>query len=594
MNFSFKKLARITTGVALGLVFLAFLFQLGLGWAQIKGTKQLDWLPNSQIEDLYTPGGRSAQFAYNFGWQEPIRLSTRLDGVPAVMRVKLPVYGDDDFVLNGWLASRAEHLRPPRLEIYLNDQKIGDYIHLSYALLRGFFEIRIPRPMMAGSADNYLVIKSFAGGWKGRFLLIPHGFWRDWLPKTIPVTVMLSALFFKRIWLAPVCLVLVLFALYSYTLYPKTLGPMDGVVFDDANDYVWVIDNDVMIFKMQKHVLFFPVLHALYHGIGSLLFHETFFALSFSYVLIGALNGVLVCLWFRRLFVDWLLAWLATIVYIFSFSIWLYSSIYETYIFSSLLVSAALLSRSLAKPDVFWSRYLLPALFVVLAGLAHPPLLLLLGLLVVDLLISQNTVWKKLVQTVSLGLGVIFCFLVSMMTMRYIYHPSPVSRGFDNTTTSFIANVIQRYSAGSEMDWSNFGNVIYGQFVYAFGGFPYGYDWSAGWSGISQYLAMPAGWVFLICFSFLGLLALLGLLRSRAMWRRLLLLLALVLLPHLLFYWYFNPGEMLLYSAPLLAPILATLVRFSSAASGRLAKLAIFAFAISLLVQNINALVSYH
>ena len=52
-----------------------------------------------------------------------------------------------------------------------------------------------------------------------------------------------------------------------------------------------------------------------------------------------------------------------------------------------------------------------------------------------------------------------------------------------------------------------------------------------------------------------------GLAQKRRQLRLSLQLFAFVLLPYLAFFWLFNPGEMLLYSAPLAAPVLAWLFR---------------------------------
>jgi hypothetical protein len=270
-----------------------------------------------------------------------------------------------------------------------------------------------------------------------------------------------------------------------------------------------------------------------------------------------------------------------------------FSSHIETYIFSTaaanLLLLAILASDRLGTIE----RAALQLLASAAAALMHPPLLILNGIAVIRAFKNGKL---AVVRQIALCAGVLAAYLAGVRLIHHFSGPLLHLPGTPARGTGILGSELSTFFHYSQHDfWTSFqaGNIIAGQFAYAFAGLHFPCNWSAGLAGLQQYLhhgaaaaalALAAAWA----------IGLFGLARDRDLRRRSLELLALILLPYLAFYWLFNPGEMFLYSAPLVSALLAWLSRgWQNALAPRRLDLFLLILSLILVLHNSACIASY-
>jgi len=236
---------------------------------------------------------------------------------------------------------------------------------------------------------------------------------------------------------------------------------------------------------------------------------------------------------------------------------------FETFIFSSLVTNLFLLLWLWSRGSHSLGRACLNAVMVVLCGLAHPPLLVFLGAVIHEWL----RMWQKRTFAVTLAGTVLLVLLTcgGFLGGRFLLRRAYIAQTEELATVSVAGEyadaekMIDLYASADNMTWHNVGNMVLGQCVYAVAGREPTFNWSGGWSGGLTYLKRPVGSMVVAGMVLLLVLALRGILLNRsALWETTSLVL-LVLLPSMLFYLWFNPGEMLLYSPPMMAVMLGWL-----------------------------------
>ena len=255
------------------------------------------------------------------------------------------------------------------------------------------------------------------------------------------------------------------------------------------------------------------------------------------------------------------------------------------------------LSASFLSVRNRFSGYVLPALLVALSALAHPPMIVLAGVLGVVVFLEDSPVAGKALRLAAVVLLCGFFFLGGRLLIRMCY----VDPGGGNDAAITVAGQVdfahlamERYAGVKNMTWSNAGNVVLGQFAYAVGGFPYAFKWYQGWSGFLKYFTSVLGALFAAGWLVFWVAALVGAFRARRVLVKTLLCGAGVLLPYVLFYWYFNPQEMLLYAPPLVLPVLMWMALASRLfLKVHFAKLLVFVVG-STVILNTIVLMSYH
>jgi hypothetical protein len=538
-------------------------------------------------------------------------------GIPATgtaVLYDLP-YARDGYALNLAVA-RADNRAPPLLTLSINNHllrtiQVPGGPRLGEKNPFHSEELMIPGSLLQPGQTNRLAIRTVRGlHWQGDLALIPHAPWRQWLPLLVPFSgwcVLASALFIlispvSRRWF-PLLLLPVLFVIYYQTFFIRDMAPVTGFFFSDAADFIDPVCHKIFNYDMNKHPLFLPVIRFAIKPLYFIL-REEIAAVSAAFALIGALNGMMAFLWFRRWLGDFRTAGALTLLYAFSLAIWVYSSHYETYVFSSLIGNLFFWALLRSTPPDQTGHLLGPSLAIGLAGLAHPPMLILFGVLVIHVWSrrARPFPWKGLIASALVASAV---FLGGQILIRSYYadrtqlplaidnrlrtSPDPVSREIGN-----IQWIYHYYANEQRFNSSQIGNVLTGQFVYSLAGLPYPFDWARGVAGLRDFFQSVTGPPALGAIFFLWLGALIGLMSNRRFLGNSLILLVGIMAPWLTFFILFNPAEMLLYSAPMIAPILAWLGGASGLAFKRYTTGFLLAISLILAIHNTGVLTSYY
>jgi hypothetical protein len=550
-------------------------------------------------------------------FQEPfLMLGPMNPGIPVTgtaILYDLP-YHPDGYALNLGVAS-AENQHPPLLTVSVN----GSLLHtlqIPQARLgetNPFHseELVIPGRLLHPGTTNRLAIRNVHGlHWFGHVALIPHPQWHRLLPLLVPLSgwcVLASALMFitsrwgqRRF---PLLLGLILFVIYYQSFAIRDLAPLTGFFYSDSADFIAPICQKIFNWDMNKHPLFLPVVRLIIRPLY-FLSRDQIVSFSAAFAIIGALNGMTAFLWFRRWLGEFRAAGALALLYAFSLAIWVYSSHYETYIFSSLMGNLFfVLLLGVRQPDRF-RGLILPAVAVGLAALAHPPLLILLAVLAIH-------VWNRRTRTfpwaglAASALVVAAVFIGGQTMIRHYYAPSTdlppaigshleSARGPVSKEISNIRWVYNNYAGEQRWAPAQLGVVLTGQFVYSLAGLPYPFDWARGVAGLGAYFRSLTGPPALLAILGLWFGALIGLAMNRGLLVRSLILLGFVIVPWLTFFLLFNPSEMLLYSAPMLAPVLAWLAWANRLVWGRHTAGWLLAISLGLALHNAWILSSYY
>lgn len=573
-------------GMGLGV----FIVLTAMQWHQARQTRFLEPLGVTCATNVFTAlQAEPEQFAtatprQSFG--DPfLMLGPMNSGIPATgtaVLYDLP-YTSDGYMLNLGV-TRADNQHPPLLAISVNGTLLRS-IQIPPARLGETNPFHseegvIPAEALHPGQKNILEVRTVHGlHWLGHLALIPHPQRHQLLRLLVPLSgwCVLASLLLLRLspgmqrgfpWLV----LPVLFVVYFQTFFIRDMAPVTGFFFSDAADFIDPIYRKIFNWDMNKHPLFLPVIRLLIKPLYSVC-HSQIASVSAAFALIGALNGLTAFLWFRRWFGEFKTAAALTLLYAFSLAVWVYSSHYETYIFSSLMGNLVFWLLLGVKTPVRFRDLFAPSVAIGLAALAHPPLLILFGALVIHVWNrhSRPFPWTRLIlPSLFAAVLVVAVFLGGQTIIRNYYAhstnlppsignrleraPDPVSREISN-----IRWVYHQYAGEQRLAQIHPGTVLTGQFVYSLAGLPYPFDWARGGEGLRAYFQCPTGPTAIWSILCLWLGALTGLMLTRRFLARSLFLLGCVMIPWLTFFLFFNPSEMLLYSAPMMAPVLAWL-----------------------------------
>lgn len=348
---------------------------------------------------------------------------------------------------------------------------------------------------------------------------------------------------------------LVLTFLYWHTLATAKIGPMADYFFSDSLDFVRPLMQGQFTSDMAKHLLFFPLARGLYL-LFALVGLQELTALSAVFVTFGVANALLAWAWMSRMMPGPRSAALLAVVHAFSFAPWAFASHFETYAASAAAAHGVLwlLARGTIRSTV--TDTLLQAGAGAGAALLHPPLLVLpvLGVLrFADLPVRRRVLRTGATMALSLVL-----FGAGSLGLRAACG-TPVDKAIVQADTSSSWRTFNSYARPENRTLQHVATVINGQCALAFAGVHFPAEWARPAAPVRGYARSAAG-------AIAGLLLLafwIGGLAGAWSDRQVLLAQAagavLVVLPSLLFYWLFNPAEMLLYSPPLLGAILVGL-----------------------------------
>ncbi len=593
----------------------------GLQWHQIRQTRFLDPDGVTQTKDAYAVWSAEPNqvvvAASRRTFRNPfLMLGPVNSGIPpsgTSFLYDLP-YRTDGYALNIGVA-RADDRFPPLLTVSLNDNLLSSIQvpHSRLGSTHPFHSLEVPLPgtLLQPGTTNRLEIRTMQGlHWQGHLALIPNALWRQLLPLLVPLSgwcLLASALFAsvsrgKQRWF-PLLFFLVLLTVYFQSSFIRNMAPIGGFFFSDSPDFIDPICHKMFTTDMNKHPLFMPVVRAMVKRLSPVVQSEIT-ALSAALALIAALNGLMAFLWFRRWLDDFRTAGALALMYAFSLVVWAYSGLYETYPLSSLLGNLFFwVLLRVKQPDRLLNLFL-SSLTIGIAALAHPPLLILFIPLVIYVAFKRSGPfpWGGMVAAAIL---IVVVYLTGQTLIRNYYEPVmaiplAVEKHFDsapNPLSKEILNiqwVYEQYAPQQRPTAPQIGAVLTGQFVYSLAGLPYPFDWARGVEGLSHFFRSASGSASLWCILILWIGGAIAVMRSRiVLWQCLALCFG-VLVPWLIFFLFFNPGEMLLYSAPILAPILGWLGGAGRAVFKNHAAAVLLAISLVLTIHNAWVLASYY
>jgi len=574
------------------------------GWIQMKRSRTVytpvpvtsqDWDSPDAVEFATgAPGARHADFVRMAG-----RRQVGADHVPALQISLAP--RSLGYVLHVGI-HRTER-RVAQLEVAINGTVLATHT-ADYNRRADIFEVFVPGSMLLPDEDSRLTVSNVGdGAWFGRMLVIPYGCLRVPLQVVLPISGFLLLLLgavrqhVRGRTVRAIVPGLVVFFIYCHALFASKIVPMAGIAFSDCDELVQPFLTNVMEYDLTKHMLCLPVVHVLWR-LFSIVGWAEMVALAGAFAFVAAANVAVAHLLFKRLVRHGLGGMLLTLCYAGSFSIWLYSSIFETFIFSTLMANLFLLLWLSSRSSHSLVRGCLQSVAVVLCGLAHPPLLVFLGVVIQQWL----RMWRKRTVAMTLAGTVLLVVLAcgGFLGGRFLLRRAYIAGSEELSTASVVdeyadANkMVGLYASTDNMTWKNAGNMVLGQCVYALAGREPTFNWSGGWSVGRAYLGRPTGGIVLAGILVLSVLAGRGMVLRRRVLLETIALLALVMLPYMLFIFWFNPAEMLLYSPPMMAVMLGWLAWAGRPGAPRLFDGVVAVLAGTIICVNTAAIMAFH
>ncbi|OGV62795.1 MAG: hypothetical protein A2498_02605 [Lentisphaerae bacterium RIFOXYC12_FULL_60_16] len=554
-----------------------FLILAVASFIQVRRTRRLhaprypseaDWR-RDQVEFLLGQPGRYYPLVAMSG-------DDRAPGAPGsgpTMQVRLPSR-QTGYALNIGVALFRRN-QPPELHVRVNGAAVG--VVKPYPTRNAVnLEIDLPARLLNERSINILEIENRSPmGWVGTVMVIPYAPWHHVIRILLPVGAALLVMLvgcrpFRWPWLKPFCIGLILFPVYLYSLSEWKLSPLNGLFFSDSEELMHPILANLLNFDMRKHVLFLPVVHkawSILHRLG----FPNLMALVLVMAGITATCTGLAWIWFRKLVGRDFPASCLAVVFSFAFSTWVYGSLIETFLFSTLFTVLVLLAwvytagRNRIRDDL-WTIGA-----VVLAGLAHPPLLVLSGLSVVRAC-RRPVPWRSRLVRVVLVMALTVAGYLAGQTAIQARYPHRIQEPGSPPVIEevrFARHLVGQYAKPSNLTFRHAGNLVMGQFFHAFAGRPMTFQWGQGWDDLKDWRG-PVGLFAITMLLFLvWFTGGVGLLKDRALRGRTLGVAGLVLVPYLAFFWYFNPVEMVLYSPPMMPAILGAAAVGMASALGK-------------------------
>lgn len=594
--------ARWRIWLGLGLVLIIGLFAvMQLAMRQVKATRHLRPVTKTIAEkDWYTPPYVGFKTDPKRGvWHSRLeipssamglarfRFDLQPDGVPYEMNlavvktrppgaVHLAVAAGDRFI--GTL--RPQPRRPMRNEVSATAR------------------LRLPADL---TAPQTVLAHNLGPGWYGKLLLVPHPSRQGPLLAGLAglglLLLLVTTGWGRRLGLVGVPLVVfgVFLCVFNYTLFTKKIAPMNGVIMSDSDQLVRVLIKRTWTEDTIKHILFAPAMNWALGQTGENARVPNLRNCARVFSIVAALNCMLAYLLFLRHTRRRTSATLLTCVYGFAFSIWAYSSVYETYIFSSLILNLFLLAVLYLHSNSRLLAYLPATALLVLCGLAHIPLLVFIGVLWMRLWWSDRTIAQRMTGCLLLASLAAIGFLDGRILIKLYYAGilDELDLSWQAEFMTATQTTISEFAGTDNLTFRNLGTLLLGQFVFSHGGLPQGHLWDLGWRSAAPLLRRPVGMLLCLTCAALWIRAAIGVVRSPRMRRPAMVFAILVVAPYLGFLLYFNPKEMLLYSAPLVSVYLLALFSAGESVPGRRIDILLLVLAICQVLWNVPVLLSY-
>jgi hypothetical protein len=356
---------------------------------------------------------------------------------------------------------------------------------------------------------------------------------------------------------------LVFFAVYSHSLATMKIAAFADYFFSDPKDLIQPVTRGAYIFDLTKHPLFQPVARPLYVLLHALSGRSEVVACALLFALAGAFAVGLAWLVFRRWCARPRTAALLAVLYGFSFSTWIFASHIETYIFCAAAANGFLLAM-LARDCLSQAAGVaIQGMAGAVAALMHPPLMILNAVSIARM--GRRGGRHGMLREAAIAFAVLVIYVAGSGLIRAASGPFADAHKAASESSGLLASELATFSFYADRSNAtrfHAGNVIAGQCFYALVGQKFPAHWSEGLGGLRRvYRRGIVGFAAALAVAALWAVGLSGLARDLGRRGTSLRLFALVLLPYLLFFWFFNPAEMFLYSAPFLSLLLAWLCR---------------------------------
>lgn len=414
----------------------------------------------------------------------------------------------------------------------------------------------------------HLQIRNEGGSWFGGAFFVPNYKMTKFISITLFPSFILGLLCAVSLFSEKPRLMLPLVAVFGYLFYyclnyPAKLIPCE-IFFSDSKELVDAIRFNDWTYDMQKHVLFLPVMRVL-SAFFSLVSSKPLKTLAIAFSFISAMNLLLAAACIRLTKMKCWSKSLLCAVYGASFSIATYSSIYETYILSALMVNATILASLYLQKNPTRYRAVIAAILCGLLPLvtwqlfAFVPFFLIWHSGNIRKLASVRSFWILIARHWGIAL---LSFWVCYTAVWGLYSGPFLEKGRSPSTAKVLSETQKNYASLENITWKSLLQVVDDTFVSSL------VNTRNAFSGEKSNGCISAGFVI----SKLAICIVVFLMIGSAgayLWKTAKHTLTTFVFiagfgAYIGFHLYFNPVEMLLYTPPI---ILLWLLPVSNAAS---------------------------
>jgi len=411
--------------------------------------------------------------------------------------------------------------------------------------------------------ETIVRIISEGGSWFGGILIVPNLLIRKTVLLALPFASLIAIMCAFNLMARNrrVCIGVigtVSFLLFYNFLFAARLLPCNPF-FADGPELLDAIRNHLFTSDMKRHMLFLPVIKMLTTGFD-LVTPAILKSYALAFSLLSAVNMVVSILLIERLLPSRRIGSLLSGVYCSSFLIMYYSSIFETYILSTLVINSAILATLSLRHKTGIFVHVRAAVSTGLIPLASPPLAAFMPML----LLWQSRLSRTasgtsgfFAQAAPWMLAVATSAVVGLCIMKFY---EGKSKKHPDEIMAVISAAHDQYANVNNLTAANFCNVVNDTLVTSLVNVNLMRS-SSSMTLNRHFISRMLKLITTISTGFLvmGSAAAIVRRRVRLEWHHLAWGAGLLL--YLAFHWYFNPGEMLLYSTPILLLWLIPAVR---------------------------------
>ncbi len=543
-----------------------------------------NWFADTPVSFKSEPVG---QFQYPTMAHTPVMLSRGAEAAPSSFQAELPAGRTGCSVV--LLTERFFRSHTPRLTLLAGDRALASVDLAATATEEPppyLLEIPLDSDSMS-SSGGALTVQNRGGTWRGSLLMIPHLLFRRAMLIGYPLLAVLALLAARMLTAGHprlrLCLVFCLaYPLFYYHLFHLKMAPM-GVFFGDGKELADAVRRAAFTFDSQKHPLYLPLMQVLTQilapfGRGLL---QT---VAITTAVMASANLTIASAVIDRLVPREALRWLLLPVYLLSFAILTYSSIYETYLLSTLLLNAAILGVLACRVRPSPYRRSIAWLSAALLPLASPPLLAFVpASAIVVSRQSGRGLWRAVLGCVASFAGILATSAIVLHGILATYGHAP------DDGTSGIAEALkathEKYATWQNLQPSRVAGAVKDTVLTAIvnprhmpvigqNGAPF---------GPTEVLQNVLTTMAAVAMVGLLVVAIMGVRRSRLTPVRAAVGGAVLL--YLVFHCYFNAAEMVLYLSPVLLVLLVGLTCLAYRGAGERAR---FILLFLLVVQTLS------